>query len=203
MSGSGALRRELRGRQRALEIQQATGQHLGETLVAIGAVWSEDLTRVLADHLQVPFVDLRTNAADPDVVRLLPQQVARTYQALAVARLGQRIVVAMAKPNDPVAVDVLQSILGNVTLAIADPAQLRKAIETAYPEHEARVVFTCPGCGEANVLRARPWVMHDEAREPSRYYLWDRDPAAHRPVHVCRGHIANDEVPDPARNHQF
>jgi hypothetical protein len=172
---------------RALDAQPAaSGQRVGEVLVAMGAVSSDDLTRVLAEHLQLPFVDLRANAADASLASLLPEDVARTYQALPVARWGTRIVVAMAAPNDPVAVEVLQTLLGSVTVAIADPIQLRAALTHAYDapgEHGVR--FTCPGCADVTDLAGPPWIMHDEHRAPDRYYVWDRDPASHRPAHVC------------------
>jgi hypothetical protein len=172
---------------RALDAQANSGQRVGEVLVAMGAVSSDDLTRVLAEHLQLPFVDLRTNTAEASLTSLLPEDVARTYQALPVARWGTRVVVAMSTPNDPVAVEVLQTLLGAVSVAIADPIQLRAALAHAYGDTGERgvVAFTCPGCGAGRDLAGAPWIMHDRQREPDRYYVWDRDPASHRPVHVC------------------
>ena len=46
--------------------QRSTGRRLGETLVERGVISSDDLAAVLADHLGVPFVDLRD--APPDLV---------------------------------------------------------------------------------------------------------------------------------------
>ena len=57
-----------------------------DALVAIGALTRFDLTRVLADHLGVPFVDLQAKQPDPLLTQVLPEEVARRYNALAITR---------------------------------------------------------------------------------------------------------------------
>jgi hypothetical protein len=53
---------------RALVRQGTTGERLGEALVAMDAVASGDVARVLAQHLRLPFVDLRDDLCDITVV---------------------------------------------------------------------------------------------------------------------------------------
>ena len=125
----------------ALAEQRSTGQRVGETLVARGVLSSVDLAMVLADHLGVPFVDLRSKSTDLVLASLIPEHVARRYNALPVSRWGEQLVVAMANPNDVFAVDDLRVLTGHAVIAaLADPQQLLETIDRAF--QHARVEST-------------------------------------------------------------
>jgi Type II secretion system (T2SS), protein E, N-terminal domain len=199
--------------ERALERQQQTGERLGEALVAIGAAASDDVARVLADHLRMPYVDLGDDITDMTVVGVISAEIARRNCALPFARWGDRIVVAMANPNDTEVVDEIRRLVGApILVTVADPVALRKMIAAVYgtsetsvdapgepharanfaaptpastPEPMGAVAFTCPACGQDLTLRAAPWVMTEVNRDPGRVYIWDREPRDHEPAHVC------------------
>src|SRR3954451_6600037 len=117
----------------ALQLQQTTGRRIGETLVEIGAVSGIEVALVLAEHLGVPFVDLRTQPPDPALAHLIPQEIALRYTALPVARWNEQLVIAMANPNDVFAVDDLRVVIGQpIIAALTDTEQLRTAIGRAY-----------------------------------------------------------------------
>ncbi len=117
----------------ALQRQRQTGRRMGETLVEMGALSSFDLAQLLAEHLGVPFVDLRTHPADLMLAALVPDEVARRYGALPLARWDGQIVIAMANPEDVFALDDLRVLTGQPILTVmADPEQLREAIGRAY-----------------------------------------------------------------------
>ena len=56
----------------ALELQRTTGRRVGEILVEMGAISRFELARVLADHMGVPFVDLRAKPPDPILASAAP-----------------------------------------------------------------------------------------------------------------------------------
>jgi hypothetical protein len=178
---------------RALERQAETGERLGEALVALGAVSSTDVARVLAEQLRFPFIDLEHDGFDSELFGLISASVARRFSALPVARWGDKIVIAMANPNKPGALEELRDIVGMpVVPAVADPIDLRVKIEQLYGLGEHRVAmrsggiaFACPGCGASLTLGAAPWVMQELHRDPGHYYVWDENPAHAQPVHVC------------------
>lgn len=85
--------------QQALSHQLETRERLGETVVRLGIVSSTDMARVLAEQLQVPFTDLEGNPPDVMVASLVPEEVARRYQVLAVTEWDEQLVVAMADPR--------------------------------------------------------------------------------------------------------
>jgi type IV pilus assembly protein PilB len=117
----------------ALALQRATGQRVGDALVEIGAISRFDLTRVLADHLGVPFVDLQAKQPDPLLTSVLPEEVARRYSALPITRWNDQLVIAMANPNDLFALDDLHLVTRSpIIAAMADEEHLAEAIDRAY-----------------------------------------------------------------------
>ena len=100
-------------------------------------ITSFQLSKALADHLGVPFVDLQTHPPDVLLAALIPEEVARRYCALPVERWSGQIVVAMANPNDVFALDDLRVLTGqSILAALAEPQHLLGAIDRAYPHSD-------------------------------------------------------------------
>jgi type IV pilus assembly protein PilB len=117
----------------ALALQRSTGRRVGDALVEIGAISRYDLTRVLADHLGVPFIDLQAKQPDPLLTSVLPEEVARRYRALAITRWNDQLVIAMANPNDLFALDDLHLVTRSpIIAAMADEEHLAAAIDRVY-----------------------------------------------------------------------
>lgn len=117
----------------ALEHQRHTGKKMGEILVEIGALSRLDLTKVLAERLGYPFIDLRTRTFDPAITALVPEEVARRYGALPVELDDGQLVVAMTRPDDVFALDDLR-VLTEMPVApvMADREQLAEAMSRCY-----------------------------------------------------------------------
>jgi type IV pilus assembly protein PilB len=119
--------------EQALVQQRTTGRRVGETFLELGVISSVDLAQVLADHLGVPFVDLQSRPPDLVLAALVPEHIARRYNALPVARWGGQLVVAMANPNDVFALDDLRVLTGQpIIAALAEPQHLAETIDRAY-----------------------------------------------------------------------
>ena len=119
--------------EQALVQQRTTGRRVGETFLEFGVISSVDLAKVLADHLGVPFVDLQSRPPDLVLAALVPEHIARRYNALPVARWGGQLVVAMANPNDVFALDDLRVLTGQpIIAALAEPQHLTETIDRAY-----------------------------------------------------------------------
>jgi type IV pilus assembly protein PilB len=117
----------------ALDVQRSSGRRVGDILVELGALSAFELARVLADHMGVPFTDLRAKPPDPMLATLLPEEVARRYDALAIARWNEQLVIAMANPTDLFALDDLQMVTRQpIIAAMAVKEDLRAAIDRIY-----------------------------------------------------------------------
>ncbi|HZJ27831.1 MAG TPA: ATPase, T2SS/T4P/T4SS family [Acidimicrobiia bacterium] len=117
----------------ALNLQRQTGLRIGESLVKLGFVSSYDVTRIMAQRIGVAFIDLDETPVDHLVVQSVPEEVARRYHAIPIARRDDGVVVAMGNPQDVFAIDDLGMLLrASVIPMMADPEQLGAMIERAW-----------------------------------------------------------------------
>jgi type IV pilus assembly protein PilB len=117
----------------ALELQRKTGRRFGATLVDLEILSWPDLLHVLAERLGVTFVDLDTVSVDTIVAQSIPEDVARRYQVLPIARRGREIVVVMKEPSDVFAIDDLRLLLrAEIVPALGVPDQVRTAIDRIW-----------------------------------------------------------------------
>ncbi len=117
----------------ALQLQRRTGIRLGETIVALGYVASRDVARLIAQRLDVEYLELSEITIDHMIVQTVPEEVARRYSAIPVSRRDGGVVVAMRDPRDVFAIDDLRLLLGAAVIPVmADPEQIIPAIERVW-----------------------------------------------------------------------
>ena len=114
----------------ALAEKERTGHRLGEIMLSHGWVVASTLARLLAEQHHLEYVDLPHATIDPAAASLLPEKLARRYEALPVRFLADNLVlVAVGDPTNVVASDDLRLALGlNVRLAVAALPDLEEAI---------------------------------------------------------------------------
>ncbi len=103
----------------ALGVQQRTGEALGKVLVSLGFVQDDDLARVLAVDLGVPFVKLNEEVSDPALLDLVPADFARKHSFLPLRRVNGQILVAMANPANIVSIDAIKDRLHSPVKVVA------------------------------------------------------------------------------------
>ena len=114
----------------ALEVQGTSGKPIGRVLIDQGLISESDLVRALAKQVGLDFVDLTEHPIDATVASLIPEALARRYQALPIAWDGELLVVAMADPSNVLAVDDIRALTGaQVRSVVATAAQIRDAID--------------------------------------------------------------------------
>ena len=95
----------------ALAEQKKTGQKLGNTLVDMGFVDELRLLEFLAQQLDVPLIDILAIKVDSQVVRLLPETVARRYRMVVLENNEHDVLLGMADPTDLFAYDEASRLL--------------------------------------------------------------------------------------------
>jgi MSHA biogenesis protein MshE len=117
----------------ALAEQKKSGRKLGRVLTDLGMVQEDTLHSVLAKHLQIPFVDVRTMTLDPQVVRVLPEALARRFRALVLQSDPRGLTVGMADPTDLFAYDELAAKLKKpLRIALVREADVLKTMDVVY-----------------------------------------------------------------------
>ncbi|MBI2338970.1 MAG: type II/IV secretion system protein [Deltaproteobacteria bacterium] len=91
--------------------QENLGLDIGSVLIKKGFVTETILLEFLARHTHIPFISLKEEAVDAEIVRQMPLHLARQHQAVPFARDGEKVRVAMANPFDAFARDDLKDLL--------------------------------------------------------------------------------------------
>jgi type IV pilus assembly protein PilB len=103
------------------------GKPLLSYLIASGKLTDEDLTRVVAEINDVPYVNLSGVKISPSVLELLPQEIATRYMAIPLGEMENRLVVAMLDAENVQAADFLSNKIGK-------PIKVYKASEKSIRE---------------------------------------------------------------------
>ncbi|MCG8450756.1 MAG: Flp pilus assembly complex ATPase component TadA [Pirellulales bacterium] len=86
--------------QSALVAQGTERGLLGTILVRRGLITNEQLGEALSEQYGVPFMEVVSEGINPQIVRLLPEELARKRLAVPVGINGQTLQLAMVAPDD-------------------------------------------------------------------------------------------------------
>ncbi len=118
----------------ALERQRKTRERLGQVLIELKLIDEEVLLKYLgAQFRKEPITRQELQALDMNVVKLVPEEVARQHGVIAAQRQGRKLIVATADPLNVVALDDLRRATGlEVDFKIGPGSAIAEAIEKMY-----------------------------------------------------------------------
>ena len=117
----------------ALNVSKRTGARLGRTLVNIGVVTEEGIAQALAHQFNIPYVSLSGVIIEPQIIKLIPEALARRYKVIPFAKEGNTIRVAMFDPLDVFATDDLKKVSGcQILSSVATELDIQRAIDQYY-----------------------------------------------------------------------
>ncbi len=118
---------------RAQDEQKKTGKRLGYSLTKLGFIAENDLVDFLSKQYGVPSINLAEFSIDPDIIKLVQEDVARKHLAVPVDRRGASLIVAMSDPSNIFAIDELKFLTGlNIEVVVASEVAIEEALETYY-----------------------------------------------------------------------
>jgi len=118
-----------------------TGQKVNEVLVLEGLISQEELTKLQAYILGIPFVNLEKEIIPPDVLRIIPEPIARSHNIVAFRKKGNNLEVAMLDPEDLRTIEFIKKkanlkILPRLTTVASIKNALRQYQKTLTAEFE-------------------------------------------------------------------
>ncbi|MHB0939021.1 MAG: type II secretion system ATPase GspE [Armatimonadota bacterium] len=117
----------------AKAVQHETGQTFDEILVNLGFCTQESALEVLARQAGLPLVHLVESNLDPQVIALIPTELAFRHQVLPLQATASTLRVAIADPFNTAAADDLRLVTGrDVELVFAPPQDIRRFVEEFY-----------------------------------------------------------------------
>jgi type IV pilus assembly protein PilB len=112
------------------------GEKLANALVQVGALSSEDEVSVFVGRqLNIGAMRLSDVELNPEVVKLIPLDIARKFNVIAVSKLNKTLVVAIADPNNIYVLDAIKFITGcHIQPVISPEKAIQQAIDHYYQD---------------------------------------------------------------------
>lgn len=126
---------------KAREEAASKGRRLGAQITELGFMDENELTDFVAKQYGVPSIDLSDFQIEPDVVSLVPMDVATKHNVVPVNRAGSTLILATADPSNIFALDDIKFLTGyNIQPVVASEEAIRNAIEIYYAEPEEDIL---------------------------------------------------------------
>jgi type IV pilus assembly protein PilB len=133
-----------------LEYQRAHGGRLGSNLVRLGYVSDDVVTAVLSRQYGVPSINLDLFQIEPEVIKLISEDVAQKYAVLPISKVGATLTLAMADPTNVFAMDDIKFMTGlNIEPVIASETSIQLSIAKYYSGSNEIDIFDAAFAGEA------------------------------------------------------
>jgi len=119
--------------QKALAEQKGSAEKLGTILVRLNFITEDSLVSFLSKQYAIPAITVAQVDPDPDVLKLVPEQIAKKHGVLPIKRMGNTLTLAMADPTNVFALDDVGFMTGlQIQPVVASEAAIRKAFERLY-----------------------------------------------------------------------
>jgi type IV pilus assembly protein PilB len=181
----------------ALDRQRKTRDRIGQILIDMKVIDEEVLLKYLAlQFRKEPITRHELANLDIDIVKVVPEEVARQHGVIAAERHGRRLVVATADPLNVVALDDLRRATGlDVDFRIGPGGAIQDAINRTY-----RRMVSTEGIDEALrqdlALSLSTPVTADEALDLKQLRTQADDPPVVKVVNYVLGRAAGDGASD-------
>jgi type II secretory ATPase GspE/PulE/Tfp pilus assembly ATPase PilB-like protein len=108
---------------------EESGTSVGKILVNKGSLTEDDLRRMQAYILGIPFVDLKEQHLEMEVLSLIPEPIARNHNIVAFRKVGDNLEVAMLDTEDLTAIDFVRKKTGlKILPRLTDDESMKHAL---------------------------------------------------------------------------
>jgi type IV pilus assembly protein PilB len=118
---------------KAMQIHRDRQLPLRRVLVEQGFISEEALLSLLSNQLFIPTIHLTKYKFDPEIVKLIPEHIAKQYSLIPLSRLGKTLTIAISDPLNVFALDDVKTLTGfNIDTVLSPHEEIIKSIETQY-----------------------------------------------------------------------
>ena len=116
-----------------LILQQRKKIRLGEALIELGYLSEDDLAKVLADQLSIPYIDFKTCEIAEDALGQMPLELIKSNTVIPVKFDNNILTVCVVDPLDSHLKNFLEEYMSiPINIAIAGKTAIRNAIDRYY-----------------------------------------------------------------------
>lgn len=117
----------------ALNRQKQRGGYIGQNLVDMGYTTEEEIVSCLTVQYGFPYLPLKNYEINPDIIKLIPKEIAISYYTIPIDRIGDVLTVTMANPLQLDAVDAIEKVTGfKVEIFVSTGSEVQKALNEYY-----------------------------------------------------------------------
>lgn len=119
--------------EQALQVQKEKGGLIGQILVDLGFAKEEEIAQALTAQFGFPYLPLNNYEIDPEVIKIIPENVASQYCLIPIDKIGNSLTIAMSNPLNIRAIEDIELISGLVIqIFISTGTDIRNAIKRYY-----------------------------------------------------------------------
>src|SRR4030043_977554 len=146
----------------AVSLQRKEGGRLGTNLVKLGYITEDKLVAFLSKQWGVPAINLSDYKIEPQVLKLIPVEIARKYLIIPVARVGATLTIAMADPSNVFVIDDVKFMTGyNVEVVVSSESSIISAVSSHYAGHDDALI-AAKKSATSQVVQAKDYTLSDE-----------------------------------------
>ena len=118
---------------KAIKIQKEKGGLIGQIFVMLGYVKEEEIAQVLTVQYGFPYLPLESYEISADMIKLIPENVARQYNLIAIDKIGNLLTISMSNPLNIQAAEDIEMLSGcKVQVFISTMTDINNAIKKYY-----------------------------------------------------------------------
>ena len=122
----------------ALDFQKKNSLPLGTSLVTLGVISEEEIAQALSRQLGYPYIDLDQFEVYPEVINLIPAEVAKKHVVMPIHRIRSFLTLAMVDPTDLEVIEDIRFRTGlSIQPVIASESGVMNAINKYYGTADA------------------------------------------------------------------
>ena len=118
---------------KALEEQKKTAEKIGSILIKLDYIDEDTLLKFLSKQFRVPSISIEPQDADPEVVKLIPPDMANRYEVFPIRRKGRTLILGMVNPGDITAIDAIKFATGlEIEPVVIAHSKMKALLEKFY-----------------------------------------------------------------------
>ena len=142
----------------ALKKAKKENKKVEEILVKENLINQEDLVRTEAYILGIPYVSLEEETIDPEILKIIPEPIARSHNIIAFRKKGKNLEVAMLDPED---LKTIEFIKKKADLKILPRLTNEKSIKNVLRQYQESLQAEFGGIIEKEAEGIKP-ILEEE-----------------------------------------
>jgi type IV pilus assembly protein PilB len=113
--------------------QQKSGASIEQAILKMEFATYESIAKALESYYNAPFMDLNNYVIDAEVIKLVPERLARKYKFLPLFKITNNMSIAIVDPRNLFGIDEIRDKLGcDIEVTVSTEDQILQALDRYY-----------------------------------------------------------------------